>query len=184
MIFGRAVEFPAPRRSPEVLVHSPAAPGVPPLPGVARRAGAGAGAGPGARRAAAPGTHGIQQAQQHQQRYHQHCVMTGVRRLGLKRNGGVLPDSQGPIKVSGGGRGGPDRWSAPALRAHTRAAADSSAVLASLLQVQVPPVDPSESPRRRLSADIKEAGGDNGLNSDQLIQRGKGEGGAKGISPV
>lgn len=74
MIFGSAVELPASRRSSKVFIHSSAAPGVSPLPGVASLAGG----------AADPRTNGIQQTKQHQQRYYQHCGMAGVRGFGEK----------------------------------------------------------------------------------------------------
>lgn len=49
VVFGRAVELPAPRRSTQVFVHSSATPGFPPLPGVASLARGGGAAGPGTR---------------------------------------------------------------------------------------------------------------------------------------
>lgn len=110
MIFGGAVKLPAPRRTSEVLVHPPAAPGVPPLPGVTGLALA------LARRAAGPGTHGVQQAEQQQQRDRQHCGMVRAGRLWRKNR--RLPSSPpGPIQKD---RGAPKCWRAPVPAARAR----------------------------------------------------------------
>ncbi len=90
MIFSSAVKLSAPRSSSEVFIHSSASPGVPALPVVASLV----------RDAAGSGTNGIQQAQQHQQRYHRHRVMAGEQLL-RRKNGELLPGSPAPIKVSG-----------------------------------------------------------------------------------
>lgn len=103
VVFGGAVELPAPRRSSEVLIHSSAAPGIPPLPGVAGLA----------RGAARPGPDGVQQAHQHQQRNHQHCGMAGEFRLRGK-NGELLPTPPSPIQsVNAGEPSSPARIRAP-----------------------------------------------------------------------
>lgn len=90
MIFSSAVEFPASWRTSEMFVYSSAAPSVPPLPGVASLA----------RGAVSPGTNGIQQAQQHQQWYHQHCGMAEDQRL-LRKNEEILSGSWLPLKFRG-----------------------------------------------------------------------------------
>ncbi|TNN75596.1 hypothetical protein EYF80_014146 [Liparis tanakae] len=125
------VEIPASWRSSEVFIHSSAAPGVPPLPGVASLA----------RGAAGLGTNGIRQAQQHQQRYHQHCGMAVERRL-YRKNGEPLPSSRGPIKVSG-----PQRSRAPDT-SEPRYSADCTAlegIRSSPLLLESPPADLTES---------------------------------------
>lgn len=157
MVFSSAVEFPASRGSTEVLINSPAAPGVPPRAGVSGRA----------RGAAGLEADGTQHAQQHQQRDQQHCGMAVARRWHYKT--GALPSgSQGPIKVSG----------APALQSSSRAhrhRPGGGIACESLLRVRL-------SASAQAGAHIKEACGDNRLNSNQLIQRKRGE--AKGIAPV
>lgn len=95
MVLGGAVELPAPRRSSEVLVHAAAAPGVPPLPGVAGLA--------LARRAAGPGARGIQQAEQQQQRNRQHRGMVGEGRVRRKKPSPIQNSPGAPMTLESSG---------------------------------------------------------------------------------
>lgn len=98
MVFSSAVKFSASWRTPEVFIHSPAPPCIPPLPGVASLA-------PGARGSRGPGEprgHGIllarvQQTKQQQQRNYQHCGMAGERTI-LAR---IKRGAAGPMKKLG-----------------------------------------------------------------------------------
>lgn len=171
MIFGSAVELPAPRRSAEVFIHSSATPGVSALPGVARsRLGGTAGL----------GTNVIQQIQQHQQRYHKHRGMARVWGsceenvrvpVWLSRSHGSAGDLEnGALKH--GGHPSPQRPSC-------------SRKVGSVPRLMQFPWNAccgfDWEPVCTLSADIKEPCGDNRLNSNQLIQR---KGGGKKVSAL
>lgn len=123
-----------------MFVHSPAAAGVPALPGVARLLATGA---------AAAGADGVQQqAQQHQQSSHQHCGMVGEEQRLWRKNGELLlTGSRDPIKITRG-----PRPNAGELRLHCahgepeRVTAQPAAAPTVRAPVPAPPAAPAGGP--------------------------------------